>query len=399
MIVRKIATFAFIFAIVALVVGLSSCDRVPSMMPDSETSSTEDDKSMAEGITIGVALALTGANAEPYGIPMRDGLELAREEINMLGGPSITFITEDALSTTEGAITAVQALVDQGVPAIVGIGLSEDLKHAFPIANGAGVIAFSPISSASGLSALGDYIFRAGLAVDILTPTAVMTTQAKLGYTKVATIYDVSDTYSTSSNDELRKALEANNVTILTEETFEKGDTGDIDVSEQLTKIMDMEPDALFISALSSQMTQVITQGRAIDALDSVHFIVPDLTNAEAESVGEDAEGIIAFAGWSTLFDTPGNQDFIQNYQMEYSSEPSPWAAQAYATLYILAEAIKNAESTDAAAIRDALAQTKDFPTILGNFSFDENGEAMYDRAEERIVLIVEGGKLKVFGE
>ena len=65
MITRKIATFAFIFAIVALVIGLSSCERISSIMPDAETPSMEDETPpmTTEGITIGVALGLTGANA------------------------------------------------------------------------------------------------------------------------------------------------------------------------------------------------------------------------------------------------------------------------------------------------------------------------------------------------
>ena len=373
---------------------------MPTMEPDAETPRwTKKPPMMDEGITIGVALGLTGGNAEPYGIPMQNGLELAREELNMLDGVNITFATEDALSTVEGAKAAVQTLVDQGVPAIVGIGISTHLEQAFPIANAAGVIAFSPISSAAGLSGLGDYIFRTGLAVNILNPVGVKTTQVKFGYTKVATIYDAGDTYATSSNNEITKVLQEIGVKVLTQETFEKGDTGDIDVSAQLTNIVNMKPDAIFISALSSQMTQVISQGRAIDALDSVHFIVPDLTAKEIQTVGDDAEGLITISGWSVGSDAPGNQAFVQSYQAKYGSEPGPWAAQAYATLHILANAIMKAQSTDAAAIRDTLAQTQDFPTILGKFSFYPNGEARYDRVEERVVHIVKDGKLQPFGE
>ncbi len=73
--------------------------------------------------------------------------------------------------------------------------------------------------------------------------------------------------------------------------------------------------------------------------------------------------------------------------------EAEPWAAQSYATLYILADAIVKAETKDAAGIRDALAQTMDFPTILGNFSFDPNGEALYDP----IILRVNGGVFEVY--
>ena len=399
--IRRIMTFTFVFAaITAMAIGLSSCGRMPTMTPDAETPPMDEmPPMMDEGITIGVALGLTGGNAEPYGIPMQNGLELAREELNMLDGVNITFATEDALSTVEGAKAAVQTLVDQGVPAIVGIGISTHLEQAFPIANAAGVIAFSPISSAAGLSGLGDYIFRTGLAVNILNPVGVKTTQVKFGYTKVATIYDAGDTYATSSNNEITKVLQEIGVKVLTQETFEKGDTGDIDVSAQLTNIANMKPDAIFISALSSQMTQVISQGRAIDALDSVHFIVPDLTAKEIQTVGDDAEGLITISGWSVGSDAPGNQAFVQSYQAKYGSEPGPWAAQAYATLHILANAIMKAQSTDAAAIRDTLAQTQDFPTILGKFSFYPNGEARYDRVEERVVHIVKDGKLQPFGE
>ena len=386
--VRKIMTFAIVFTIVALTVGLSGCEKIAPMVPDKTTM-----PEMMDGeITIGVAVALTGANAEPYGIPMRDGLELAREEINMLSDANITFVTVDAQSTVEGGKAAVQQLVDQGVPAIIGIGISTHLEEAFPIAEENGVVAFSPISSAAGLSALGDYIFRAGLAVNILTPVGVRTTQEKLEYKKVATIYDAADTYSTSSNEEITKILGAIGVEILTQETFQTGDT---DFTEQLTNIMDMAPDVLFISALSTEMVQVIAQGRAIGIPDSVPFIVPDLTTKEIQAAGDAAEGAITFSGWSIGSDAPGSQAFVQNYQAKYGHEPGPWAAQAYATLHILANAIANAQSTDSAAIRDALAQTMDLPTILGNFTFDPNGEAMYDRVRERVVHVVKDGKLQ----
>ena len=341
-------------------------------------------------IPIGVAVALTGPFAEPYGLPMQRGFELAREEINMLTDANITFVTVDAQSTVEGGVEAVQQLVDQGVPAIVGIGISTHLKEAFPIAQDNGVVAFSSISAAAGLSSLGDYIFRAGLATNLVNPSGVMITHEKLGYKKVALIYDAADAYSTSSNEEIAKALEAGGVEILTQETFQTGDT---DFSTQLTNIMDMAPDALFIAALSQEMTEIIIQGRAVGIPDAVHFIVPDLTRDEVQKVGAAAEGAIAFRNWSRTSNIPGNQAFVQNYRAKYGIEPELWAAQSYATLYILANAIAHAQSTDSAAIRDALAQTMDFPTILGDFSFDPNGEAMYDP----IVLMVKDGEFQAF--
>ena len=383
--VRRIVTFTFVLAaIAAMAIGFSSCERMPAMMPDAETPPMMDGE-----ITIGIAVAETGEFAEPYGLPMKRGLELAQEEINMLGA-NITFVSVDAMSTVEGGVAAVQSLVDQGVPAIIGIGISTHLEQAFPIAQDAGVIAFSPISSAAGLSSLGDYIFRTGLATNLLNPSGVMATQEKFGYKKVATIYDAADTYSTSSNEEVVKALEAGGVEILTQETFQ---TGDIDFSTQLTNIVGMAPDALFVSALSPEMTQIIIQAGDLSVPDTVQLIVPDLTLKEVQDAGAAAEGAITFTNWSSTSDTPGNQTFVQNYKAKYGIEPEPWAAQAYATLHILANAIASAQSADSAAIRDALAQTMDFPTILGNFSFDPNGEAMYDP----IILVTKGGELQAF--
>ena len=69
------------------------------------------------------------------------------------------------------------------------------------------------------------------------------------------------------------------------------------------------------------------------------------------------------------------------------------WAAQPYAAVYILAEAIRNATSTDSVGIRNALAEIQEFDTILGKFSFDANGDPIYDP----VVLVVKDGKLEVF--
>ena len=391
----KIALIALLIVSVVFV----SCDRMPKdlMKPDgADTLPTDDNDSVfvslasATDIRIGVVVALTGQHAEPYGLPMQRGFELAREEINTRDGINMTFVPADDQSTVDGAKAAVQQLVDQGVPAMVGIAISTQLKDAFPIAQENGVVAFSSVSSAAGLSSIGDFIFRTPLATDILIPNGVAATQQKLGYKKVATIYDDIDVYSTSSDEELRAALQERGVEILTTETFQTGDT---DFSQQLTNIMNLQPEALFVSALSQEMTQIIIEARSLGLPDTVRLIVPDLSGAEIQTAGDATEGAITFTDWFAMSETPGNQTFVENYRAKYGFDPEPWAAKSYATLYILANAIASAGSTDSAAIRDALAETMDFPTILGNFSFDPNGEAVYTP----IVLTVKDREFQVF--
>lgn len=378
--------FAFTLAIVALVVGLYGCEKVTKVVDDAVIKPYT--------VNVGVIVSQTGKDADAYGLPMQRGFELALEEINndMPGGLSITFSSKDDLSSEEGAIAAVQELVDEGVPAIVGIAISDYLEDAFPIAQEAGVVAFSSVSSAAGLSSIGDYVFRAGLAVDKIIPPGVMLTQAKLGYTNVAVIYDEEDTYSVSVKDELQKAFDANGVTVVASEAFKTNDT---DFTAQLTNIMNLDPQpgALFIAGLSQEMTEIIKQTDTVGIPDTVHLIVPDLSNKEVQAAGAAVEGAITLTNWYSKSNIPGNQEFVQKYMDAHGIEAEPWAAQSYATLYILADAIVKAETKDAAGIRDALEQTMDFPTLLGNFSFDPNGEALYDP----IILKVNGGVFEVY--
>ena len=373
--------------IAALIVGVPPWDQI-------QRSATPQMERLNGEIPIGVVLPLTGALATPYGLPMQRGFELTREAINnsgQLGDAKITFITEDDRGAVEDAVEAYNKLIHQGhVSVILGPANSSQVREAFPIAQQNRVVAISSLSSASGLSAIGDFNFRISLTTDMLVPTGIQITQEKLRYTKVATIYDDTDLYSTDSNKVVREALTANGVEILTTATYQ---TGEIDFSTQSTRIKETSPDAIFISALAPEMIEIMIQGRQLGIPTSVPFIVPDLTGDEVAAAGDAAEGAITFTSWTSTADTPGNQAFVQNYQSKYSTEPNPWAAQSYAALYILAGAIANAQSADATAIRDALANIKNFDTVLGQFSFNTIGDAVYDL----MVLVVQNGSFEVF--
>ena len=352
-------------------------------------------------IAIGVVLPLT-IQLDPGGLAtksqasltIKNGFELAREEVNsssQLGGVSIEFIIEDSRGTAEGAVESFNKLIHQdGVPAILGPAISTAAKEAFPIAQQNQVVALSSTSSAAGLSAIGDFIFRVGLTVDVLVPGSVRKTHETLGYRRVATIVDRIDVFSRSSDDALRSALSENGVKIVATETFETGDTT---FTEQLTRIKALNPDAIFISAFPPDQPEILIQGRRLGIPYDVPFIVPLMTIDEIQAAGADAEGAVTFTVWTGTASTPGNQTFAENYRAKYGIEPNTWAALSYAALHILAEAIAEAGSADASAIRDAMAGIRDLDTVLGRFSFDANGDAVYDP----IVLIVRDGKFEVF--
>ena len=384
---KKFMLFASLFAIVVLIVSFSACERVSQIVQPTTPQMTE----TSDEISIGVVLPLTGRLTDSFGKPIQQGFELALNEINAAhpSGTKLKLIIKDGQSTIDGAVEAFNKLIHQdGVSVILGPATSSQTEMTFPIAQENQVVAISPTSAATGLSAIGDFVFRVALTTDILIPRGVEVTQTKLGYQRAATMYDETDLFSTDGDASVQEVLAAKGVEVITTETFQGGDT---DFSEQLTRIQTLNPDVIFLSCLSPEKPGILMQGHELGI--SAPFIVRTLTATDVQAAGAAAEGAITFVGWGAALDTPGNQAFVENYNTKFDIEPSNYAARSYATLHILAEAIANAHSTDSAAIRDALASIRDFDTILGKFSFDANGDAVYDEK----VLIVKDGKLVRF--
>ena len=385
---RNTIRFAFVLAIVVLIVGLSACDQIQQLLiptpPQMEGLSGE--------ISIGLVYPATG-RLTSVGMEMGSGFALALEEINnsQLSDTKLKFITEDSQGNAEGAIAAFNKLIHQdGVSIILGPATSSAAEAAFPIAQQNGVVAISATAAARGLSAIGDFVFRTIPATDVLITSGINATQATLGYQKAAIIYDKTDLFSADGAEVMGAALTANGVEILTTETFQSGDA---DFSVQLTHIKDLNPEVIFVSALPPDKPEILIQARQLGIPDSVTFIINTLTTSDVQAAGDAAEGTIAFTSWVNTADTPGNQVFVQNYRAAYGIEPDIWAAQSYASVHILVKAIADAQSSDPIAIRDALANVTDLDTILGTFSFDAVGDAVYDP----VVLIVKNSELQIF--
>ena len=367
--ISKLKTFTLIIAIAILIVGLSACDQVTEIIQ----SSTKD---QSNEITIGVVLPLTGHLADA-GKLMKQGYDLALDEINtsQLANTQFKFIFEDSTSTPQGAVDDFKKLIHQdGVSVIIGPASSSATQAAFPIARDNQIVAISSTSGARGLGAISDYVFRVALTTDVVAPRGVRATHAKLNYQRVATLYDETDVFSTDRDEALQEAFTKDGIEVLTTETFKSGDA---DFSAQLSRIKTLNPNAVFVSALPPEKPGILIQARQLGI--SAHFIVSSLTDVEVQAADAAAEGAITFIGWLPTDDTPGNRDFVQKYTDTFGMEPNAFATASYSTVYILAEAIKNAPSTDAIAIRDALANIKDFDTVFGKFSFNADGDADYE--------------------
>ena len=389
---KRFTHFSAVVLILGLVAGLCGCDQFISLL---STDNEEDIIWTPIEFDIGLSLPLTGTTTASTGLSMQRGFNLARDEINALNSPvRINFIVEDDAGTAEGAVAAVERLVDAGVTAVLGMALSSQVRQAFPVAESNQVVTISPISAAAGLSGLGEYTFRTALAVNIKNTAGVKATHAQLGYERAAVIYNDAEFYSISSKEYMTAPLADLGIDVVTTQTYQTGDT---DLTAQLTEIARLNPDVLFIPTQASEAVNIMVQGRQLGITS--RFILSALGIEEIEMAGDAAEGAITFGSWSGETDNPLNRAFVENYRSTYKVEPEPWAAQSYATLFILFRAIVDTVSfdsgaTDAASIRDTLAMTKDFDTNLGSFSFDPNGEAVY----KPVVLMAKDGTLTLFG-
>ncbi len=392
---NRMALFIVVFAIATLIMGLSACDQLIGILSDDPMPRSMDlTIPQLAGINGEIIIGLVSPQTGRFATyaPQGAGTGLALEEINsgQLGNARIRFITEDSRSTVEGTVEAFNKLIEQDVPVIIGPGTSVQALATFPIAEQNRVVAFSPTSEASGLSAIGSYIFRTALTTDVKIPIGVNLTQEKLGYKQVATIHNETDPYSTNSDEVLKQALAASGVTVLTSETFQTGET---DFSAQLSRMVDGAPEAIFISSQPIEIPEILRQIRQKGIPDDVSIITPLISISDVQEAATAAEGVITFANWTINAPTPGNQRFVKKFIEKNGVEPNTFAAQSYAAVYILAHAIANAGSTNSTDIRDALAQTKDLETVLGKFSFDAVGDSVYDP----IILSVENGKFEIF--
>ncbi|MYB27217.1 MAG: ABC transporter substrate-binding protein [Candidatus Dadabacteria bacterium] len=384
---RKVAALLF-FAVVAAVavLGLVSCHE------DSD-----------EEVAVGVAFPLTGVS-EGLGGNMKKGVELAVEEINasaLLGGMDLRLVFEDTEGTPDGAERAFRKLLgEDAVSAVIGPWSSSSTRRIAPLVNESNVVAISPTSAASpsGITAPGDFIFRTSLTVDKMVPEGVKETKGALKYSKAATIVNIDDAFSMSSNDKVLEELaKCPDVEVVEEQSFSRAKNDSLpDLTEQLRAIRDSGADVIFVSALSPGRQGVIVKAREMGI--TVPLIVIGLTEtdvAEAEKVLRGAtEGVIAVTNWVDD-STPRSVDFVGKYKAKYEEDPDAYSARSYASTQILAAAIVRASTASPEDIRAALQmigpESALDDTIFGKFYFDENGDGVYSP----VVRIVRGGKFE----
>ena len=359
---KSIKRFALVVAAIAVIVGLSGCDRLLDIISEGDMPRMDGEIPQFEGlhgeISIGVVYPSPVGKFEAVRTRLEHGLELALEEINnaQLGDARIRLIAEEDGNNVEGAVEAFNKLIhEDGVPAIIGPLTSSQSEAVFPIAQENRVVAFSSTSFATGLSAIGDFIFRVSLTSDALIPHLVEVTHAKLGYQRAAIITDETDLVSQTGDRAFRDALSENGVTIVSREGWRPGET---DLEAHLTRIKESDPHVVFIATVPNDMPEIMITGRELGLPSSVPYIVAQVSKDEVQDAGAAAEGLFSTSNWMSTTSTRKNESFIRNYRRGRTVVSRTRGRHNPTRRFISwLKPLRMPKSTDSESIRDALAR------------------------------------------
>ena len=322
----------------------------------------------ADPIKIGVAGPFTGGSSS-MGVSMRDGVRLATEEINKSGGVlgrQLQLIERDDEAKNERGVQIAQELINkEKVTAVVGYintGVALASQRFFqeakiPVMNN---VATGSVITTQFKDQPENYIFRNSAHDSIQAPMIVEEAITRRGFKKIAILAD-STNYGQLGRADLEKALEEKGIKPVAVEKF---NIKDVDMTAQLLKAKEAGAEAVLTYGIGPELAQIA------NGMTKLGWKVPmvgswTLSMANyIDNAGPGGEGARMPQTFIQEPTTPKRQSFIINYLKTFNPKnariDSPVsAAQGYDSIYLLAAAIKQANSTEGPKIKAALEDLK----------------------------------------
>ena len=322
----------------------------------------------ADPITIGVSGPFTGGSSS-MGVSMRDGVRLAVDEINKSGGVigrQLQIIERDDEAKNERGVQIAQEMINkEKVAATVGFINSGVALAAQRFYQEAKIPVMNNVATASVITHQFDdqpenYIFRNAAHDSIQAPMMVEEAITRRNFKKVAILAD-STNYGQLGRADLEKALELKGIKAVAVEKF---NIKDVDMTPQLLKAKAAGAEAVLTYAIGPELAQIA------NGMTKLGWKVPmvgswTLSMANfIDNAGPGGEGARMPQTFIQEPTTPKRQSFIIAYLKTFNPKnariDSPVsAAQGYDSVYLLAAAIKQANSVDGSKIRAALEDLK----------------------------------------
>ena len=340
-------------------------------------------------IKVGVYMDLSGQTSS-FGQSSVNGIRMAADEINKAGGVNnrqVQLVVEDDQGRPEQAATVVTKLINQDrVNAVLGEVASSNSLAAAPIAQQARVPMISPSSTNPRVTQVGDYIFRVcfidPFQGEVMAKFAANTLKAK----RAAILLDVNSDYSRGLTQFFEDNFTKLGGQIVQKQSYTQTDR---DFSGQLTAIRSAAPDVIYVPGYYGQVGVIAKQAKQLGIqaplLGGDGWDAPQLFDLGGDALN----GSYMSNHYSVDDPAPGTQKFVADYKARYGVAPDAIAALAYDAMKVLADAIKRAGTTDGPRLRDAIAQTSNFPGVTGQITINDQRNAV----KPAVVFELQSGK------
>jgi branched-chain amino acid transport system substrate-binding protein len=342
-----------------------------------------------EKIRVGAFLSLTGPT-QSFGVSSLNSFQLATEEVNRAGGidgRQVELIPADDHSKTEEVVGVVTKLIEQDkVHALLAEPVSTRAIAAAPVAQSRKVVMISAASVKPELTMQGDYIFRACFISSAEGEAIAKFAVDKLKSKTAAILLDNANDYSVVLAGFFKESFTKLGGKVIDQQNYAASDK---DISKQVAAIKSLKPDLIFAPGFYTTAgmvaAEVKKQQTGATLMGSDGWDSPELLKGNTA----DFEGVYFANHFWVGSDDALAKKFVAEYSAKYGMPPDALAAASYDAARLLFEAIRKAKSTESAAIRDALAQSKDFPGVTGRITLDANRNANVPV----YILRIDGGK------
>jgi branched-chain amino acid transport system substrate-binding protein len=339
------------------------------------TACSSSQESLEKILRIGVVGPESGGSAQ-LGQGQRKAVELAVNEINknkLAGEWKLEAVFQDDEGNPTKSSSATNKLIQESKVNVVIASINSSSTLAdMVVTERAGIPQITPGSTGASITEQGnEWIFRTAANDSFQADALVKYAKEDLGITKVAT-FTASDDYGQSGAKLLKNAIEKYGLELAANPTYNNGDK---DFKPQLITIRDNGAQAIFMWGLYTEAALISNQAQQL-GLDVQLFGASGMAAQKLIELGGDAtQGLILTQTFLPDADIPTVKEFVQKYKEKYNEDPIPHGAQAYDTVYIIANAVSKADSSEPEALRDAIRNTQGLELVTGNPTFNEQGD------------------------
>ena len=335
-----------------------------------------------------VELSGGGATA---GTNFDNGLKLAFKEINAAGGilgRKIDVISVDTQSNPGIAKALTQKAVDDNAYVVMGPVFSGSIMVSMAETKKAEIPNFTGGEAAAITQQGNPYVFRTSFTQSTAMPKVAKYLRDNVKAKTVAIMW-VNNDFGKGGRDSMVKALEAAGLKVAADIST---DPGQVDFSGAVLKAKQANADALFVYTNEEESARALRELRK-QGYDKPIIGETTLTGQKViELAGDAANGAIAHVGLTADAPQPAIKAFDDKFQKEYKYKSDHNGMKGYSAAYVIkaiTEKNKKFDSKEfAKAIKGAKITVKEYPGVLLDVSFDNNGDL--DR-ESFLVKVVNG--------